>query len=789
MKVTKSRDNHGVVEEVIGSRPKVLDDVDKLQKVHQYDPNLPENEVQILDEAVKTGNVEKALEIDEAFTKESPYVAVRAAVRETDGEETANTVRAWLLGFIFVTLSSGINMFLSMRSPAITIPTVVILLVVYPCGQFLAKVLPTRKFKTFGMEWALNTGPFSIKEHTVVVLMANVTYGYAYSTDALLALKAKSLYNLDMGWGFQLLFTLSSQIIGIAFAGIFRRFLVWPAALIWPANFSMTTLLDALHDKSRPDPAKTNGWQISQYRFFVYVALGSFAYYWLPGVIWQGLSVFSFVTWIRPNNATINQLFGGFTGLSLIPLTFDWTYVTAYLNDPLLSPTFSHLNTIIGLGVFMIITTLGISYTGALYSDYLPINTSTTFDNTQAKYNVTKILGPGYTFDLEKYQKYSPMFLAPTFALNYGLSFAALIAAIVHTIVYHRSELWTRLRLARKQEPQDVHMRHMAKYREAPDWWYGLLFLIATAFGLATVLGYSSQCPWWAYFVSLIIALVFIVPCCMILGITNIQLSLNVISPYLAGFMIPGRPIGVMIFKVYSTIVLGQAQTFSQDLKLAHYMKIPPRITFWSQVVMSLWASIVQVAVMNWTLSNIDNACAADQASHFTCPNGRTFFSSSITWGVIGPQRMFGPGSIYAAFNWFWLVGALLPIAFYTLTRVFPHKRLRFLHAPVMLGAMSWLPPATPLSFTSWALVGLTFNWWIRRRWNGWWSHYNYIAAAALDSGLIISTLIIFFAITLPEVEVPNWWGNVGVFETMDALGTAIRKTVADGETFGPKTW
>jgi hypothetical protein len=103
------------------------------------------------------------------------------------------------------------------------------------------------------------------------------------------------------------------------------------------------------------------------------------------------------------------------------------------------------------------------------------------------------------------------MFLAPTFALNYGLSFAALIAAVVHTIVYHRNELWTRLRLARKQEPQDVHMRHMAKYREAPDWWYCVLFLIAIAFGLATVLGYSSQCPWWAYFVSLLIALVFII--------------------------------------------------------------------------------------------------------------------------------------------------------------------------------------------------------------------------------------------------------------------------------------
>jgi hypothetical protein len=35
------------------------------------------------------------------------------------------------------------------------------------------------------------------------------------------------------------------------------------------------------------------------------------------------LSVFAFVIWIRPNNVTINQLFGGSTGLSLIPITFD----------------------------------------------------------------------------------------------------------------------------------------------------------------------------------------------------------------------------------------------------------------------------------------------------------------------------------------------------------------------------------------------------------------------------------------------------------------------------------
>lgn len=126
-----------------------LQDIGVLQRTHNFDPNLPDQEIRHLNEVIKTGSIEKTIEVDASFTNKSPYEAVRAAVRETDGEEIANTVRAWILGFVFVTLASGINMFLSMRSPAITIPTVVILLLVYPCGQFIAKVLPTKKFRIF----------------------------------------------------------------------------------------------------------------------------------------------------------------------------------------------------------------------------------------------------------------------------------------------------------------------------------------------------------------------------------------------------------------------------------------------------------------------------------------------------------------------------------------------------------------------------------------------------------------------------------------------------------------
>jgi hypothetical protein len=64
-------------------------------------------------------------------------------------------------------------------------------------------------------------------------------------------------------------------------------------------------------------------------------------------------------------------------------------------------------------------------------------------------------------------------------------------------------------------------------------------------------------------------------------------------------------------------------------------------------------------------------------------------------------------------------------------------------------------------------MFGLIFNYWIRRRWSGWWHTYNYITAAGLDSGLILSTIVIFFAIILPNVSIPQWWGNAAPFETM----------------------
>jgi hypothetical protein len=100
----------------------------RVEKTHQYDPNLKKEKIDELHAAIHSQDPEVVLRAQVDFTENSPYEEVRAAVRTTDGGEPANTLRAWILGMLFVTAASGLNMFLSMRSPAINFPSVIVLL-------------------------------------------------------------------------------------------------------------------------------------------------------------------------------------------------------------------------------------------------------------------------------------------------------------------------------------------------------------------------------------------------------------------------------------------------------------------------------------------------------------------------------------------------------------------------------------------------------------------------------------------------------------------------------------
>ena len=167
------------------------------------------------------------------------------------------------------------------------------------------------------------------------------------------------------------------------------------------------------------------------------------------------------------------------------------------------------------------------------------------------------------------------------------------------------------------------------------------------------------------------------------------------------GYILPGRPIANVTFKTLGYISMAQALTFTSDLKLGHYMKIPPRAMFWAQLVGTFIAGVVNLLTANWLLTSQKDVCTPKNKD-FSCPFVNTFYSASVIWGVISPNKMFGPTSIYNPINYFFVVGFLLPIPFYYLKKKYPNTWLDNIHIPVLLAATGMMPPASAYHYTNW---------------------------------------------------------------------------------------
>jgi OPT family oligopeptide transporter len=165
------------------------------------------------------------------------------------------------------------------------------------------------------------------------------------------------------------------------------------------------------------------------------------------------------------------------------------------------------------------------------------------------------------------------------------------------------------------------------------------------------------------------------------------------------------------------------------------------------------------------------------------------FFTASVIWGLIGPNRIFGSDGIYKNLQYFWLIGAALPVIHWAALKKWPKSVLRYVNIPVILNGNANIPPATPTTYMSWFIVGTVFNKYIRGKWTGWWMRYNYITSAALDSGLILCTIVIVLCFSLTNTLAPQWWGTVGYQNTLDYQGDAIQVILDEGETFGPSSW
>ncbi len=91
----------------------------------------------------------------------------------------------------------------------------------------------------------------------------------------------------------------------------------------------------------------------------------------------------------------------------------------------------------------------------------------------------------------------------------------------------------------------------------------------------------------------------------------------------------------MMLFKSWGYMLTANGLAYVGDMKIGHYMKIPPRTMFAAQLFAVVWLSIVQIATYNYLRANLAEICTPHQAQGITCPGARTFYNASVIWGVI----------------------------------------------------------------------------------------------------------------------------------------------------------
>ncbi|KAI9031848.1 OPT family small oligopeptide transporter [Phycomyces nitens] len=607
-----------------------------------------------------------------------------------------------------------------------------------------------------------NPGPFNAKEHTFMYVIISSANASAYGTYILGA--QQLYYNAypSAAGGIFLLF--ATQLIGYGIAGQLRPFLVYPSIMIWPNSLPTISFI-----KTFNAPGSDNKALI---KFFFAIFFSIFVYEIFPQYIFPVLSAISIVCLARRDSPWVQHIFGGMSvneGLGIGSISLDWSYLSSL--SPLVLPLYVQFNLYAGILVLWLVIPLAYYYNlwdaqsfPFMANGLFKLNKET---GTSSKYPQALILDEYNNINQTALEEVGRPYFSTAMAINYICINIGVTATITHTILYYGANIKkTAIAIFRKKESRenDIHNRLMAAYKEVPTWWYYIIFVCGI--GLNIGIGYAnhSQLPWWGFLLAILLATILSLPMNMILAITGINFGLNVVAEMICGFILPGNPIANMYFKTLGFNTVNQAGHMANDLKIGHYMKVPPRLILMGQILGTVIGCIFNY-IVNYTIINSKREELLDPAGNiWSGTRFQTMNSAGLTWGGLGPMLMFGPSTQYNFILWGFIVGFAVPLPFWLLHKFFPKVGFNYINTPTILFGLVMFPGNNSSWITVSFIVVLISQLYVKRRYNKWYVKHNYLMSAALDSGTSLMSFIL--AMTVfgggdgVERPFPTWGGN-----------------------------
>jgi hypothetical protein len=177
-------------------------------------------------------NGEDAPEIDDAVN-ELPWAVRRVVSLHDDTTLPTITFRYFLLVFLFVSPGAFLEQVNQYRTTSAPYSIFFVQIAASYVGDWCARFIPALVVKIPFTKWSFNTnpGPFSVKEHVLVVIAANAGayYNLAWTPISL----AEVYFNQKINPAVCLFFMLAITWTGYSYAAIARHFLIYDPQQPW----------------------------------------------------------------------------------------------------------------------------------------------------------------------------------------------------------------------------------------------------------------------------------------------------------------------------------------------------------------------------------------------------------------------------------------------------------------------------------------------------------------------------------------------------------------------------
>ncbi|WAQ82454.1 hypothetical protein PtA15_2A771 [Puccinia triticina] len=585
-----------------------------------------------------------------------------------------------------------------------------------------------------GPRW-WNPGPFSLKEAGFSALMGTTASGSTVTAEIISAYEL--YFDRILSYGVWFGITMSSQLLGFAWAGLLQPILIYPSRTIFPEMLPSVALLNSLF--------KVGSESDDQVKFFKKAFLAAAIYEIFPTYITPAVQAISVFCLTLPKNPLITTIFGGarpFEGMGIFSISADWSLVGG--RGPLYTPLNTQIHEFFVL-VFSILAFFLVyskSWFGAGLIQNFPFMSASLLTADGKPYPYRQAINSDGTANEEFIQRTGLPFFTATFYVVQVLASVFLTSSISHVLLHNYHLVGSVFKKSKTSQGIDPHRLECMKYKDFPLWGFAAISVVA----IALTLGMASLVNSGISFVGLVVALALSFLMTLAVGFINAIAGFRTRFTggvqMLGGLLFPGNVFGNMWFTLYGGSSAIQGIIILRDMKYGQYIHLPQILVVYSQLLGCTIGSLFSLIVVKTIVKN--------KREVLLSPNGDGVFSGaevaayqahSVSWGIFS-RRMFLFGQKYSAVSWGILVGLFLPIPFFVAQKIWPRYKLGAINVALFCGIVVSMYTSAYAGEPMRIIIGLISQFWARKYRTRWFTKFNYILSAALDGG---TELVIFF--------------------------------------------